>query len=176
MAVNVNNTQNICNVSQFNEAQALMDFICPKLCQYFNDYLILTANINANPQALSSGVGDSGLIAVTNQLRSYVNMVVEFFNISQFQAIAYLYQNCTQTGGLSYVPYCKVRPNTSITWNDILGQAPSTQAGLMVGYLEVLDTSSGGNVIIGSPVNLSNELFLENTNLTIDDSLNVRPR
>ena len=32
MAVNVNNTQNICNVSQFNEAQALMDFICPKLC------------------------------------------------------------------------------------------------------------------------------------------------
>ena len=49
MAVNVNSTQNLCNVSQFNEAQALMDFICPKLCQYYNDYLILTANINANP-------------------------------------------------------------------------------------------------------------------------------
>ena len=173
MAVNVNSTENLCNVSQFNEAQALMDFICPKLCQYFNDYLLLTANVNANPNMTG---GNNNLIAVTNQLRSYVNMVVEFFNISQFQAIAYLYQNCTQTGGLSYVPYCKVRPNTSMTWNDILGQAPSTQAGLMVGYLEVLDTSSGGNVIIGSPVNLSNELFLENTNLTIDESLNVRPR
>lgn len=176
MAVNINNTQNICNVSQFNEAQALMDFICPKLCNYFNDYLILTANINANPQAQSSGVGDNGLINVTNQLRSYVNMVVEFFNISQYQAIGYLYENCTQTSGLSYVPYCKVRPNTSITWNDILGQAPSTQAGLMVGYLEILDTSSSGNVGIGSPLDLSNEVFLENTNLTIDDSLNVRPR
>ncbi len=110
MAVNVNSTQNICNVSQFNEAQALMDFICPKLCNYFNDYLILTANVNANPNL--SG-GNTNLIAVTNQLRSYVNMVVEFFNISQFQAIAYLYENCTQTMGLSYVPYCKVRPNTS---------------------------------------------------------------
>lgn len=173
MAVNVNSTQNLCNVSQFNEAQALMDFICPKLCQYYNDYLILTANINANPNF--SG-GNTNLIAVTNQLRSYVNMVVEFFNISQFQAIAYLYQNCTQADGLSYIQGCKVRPNTSITWNEILGQAPSTQAGLMVGYLEVPDTSSSGNVIVGSPVSLGNEVFLENTNLTIDESLNVRPR
>ena len=181
MAVNVNNTQNICSVTQNNEAQSLMDFICPKLCNYFNDYLLLTASEFANTtQAQNSGTADYGLEAVTNQLRSYVNMVVEFFNISQYQAIGYLYDNCTLPSGLSFMAGCKVRPNSSIIWNDILGQAPSNEAGLKVDLIDipVVNTNTSTNNLITSlsSEDLSNEVFLDNTNLIIDESLNVRPR
>ncbi len=44
-----------CNNAQVNEQQVLFDFICPKLCMYFNDYLFSTANINIPVNASFSG-------------------------------------------------------------------------------------------------------------------------
>ena len=161
MAVNVSNNNVACSVSQFDNAQALFDFICPKLCNYFNDYLILSMNVNANLGANSSGV--TNINSVINQLRSYVNAVVEFYNCSQSQAIGLLYNNCTQQTGLSYQVGCKVRPNTSTLWNDILGQAPSNQAGQQIGYIEIIVNTN----------NLSDLNFVTNTNITLDQDLSL---
>ena len=94
-------------------------------------------------------------------------MVVEFYNISQFEAIGVLYDECTLSNGYSYVAGCKVRPNTSIMWQDILGQAPSNEAGLKAPYPEVVEDVNS----------LSSDLLLDNivvnTNILNDENLNL---
>ena len=153
-----------CNNTQVNEQQVLFDFICPKLCMYWNDYLFATANVNLPANASFSG--STNIPAIQNQIISYVNMVVEFFNISQFQAIGVLYEQCATTQYAYYQVGCKVRPNTSLIWEDVLGQAPSNEAGLKAPLIQVVVNNVSTNNLLVSNV-------LTNTNITIDPDLNI---
>lgn len=156
-----------CNTAQVNEQQVLFDFICPKLCQYFNDYLYATGNTMLSANASFSG--STNIPAIQNQLISYVNMVVQFFNISQFQAIGVLYEQCATSQYAYYQVGCKVRPNTSVIWEEILGQMPSNEAGLNAPLIQVTTTLSSNNLVNQSLVGN----VITNTNVTIDQDLNI---
>ncbi len=149
-----------CNQAQTNQQQVLFDFICPKLCQYFNDYLFITNSTMTNV----SFTGVTNVIAIQNQIYQYVNMVIEFFNISQFQAIGILYEQCVFNQSYSsYQAGCKVRPNTSIVWTEILNGEPSNEAGLKIPYID--------QPVATNNQSLSVEDYLVNTNVTIDENL-----
>ena len=184
-----NNIQSNCTPFQYSQEQFLVDEICPKLCQYINNYFELVNSPNFS--ATQGSANNSNLISVINEIRIRVNMIVDFFNISQFQAIGYLYDNCTQLSGLSYVQGCKIRANTSNMWVDILGQAPSTQAGVLIPLLtpptpiaDVVELTTedisnrpdtNGNML-NANVTDDNVVYVSNTNIGINRNLNLNRR
>tara|TARA_R110002153_G_scaffold1719_1_gene8762 strand:- start:473 stop:943 length:471 start_codon:yes stop_codon:yes gene_type:complete len=139
MAINNINTQVFCNTAQSNEQQILFNEICPKLCARINTYLGLTGSTAFTG---SIGSGETNPDVVANEIINDINMVVEFFNISQVQAIAKLYYECTQ--GQYSISGCKVRPETSTFWQEVTQQTLSNEAGLKIPFIQiVLSTGLG---------------------------------